>query len=413
MLNEFKPVLKSTKFLELWGSQILSQITINIMNFLFLTRLFNVTGSSIATSLLWIAYALPAIFFGPVGAVTVDLVSRKKMLMITNLLQALTIFLYIFSQDQTIFLLYCVVLAYSFFNQFYVPAESAYLPSAVDKKLLPQVNSLFFVTQQASLVIGFGVAGFMQEFLGFQGSLIICAVMMFLAFISTSFLPEIVVSKKIDWSFENTLKTLFNSIIEGYDFIKQNKGILFPLLLILGIQSGLAIITVNLPLIAHQILNIPVSFAGISIVVPAGIGAVLGSVYVSKMLKAKMRKKMLIEYSLAVVSFALLFIGIGVAFMPIILRVVTTSLLIILVGFGFVGISIPALTSLQENTPIGLRGRVLGNMYFLTTIITIFPVLFSGAISEIFGVRMLLSIIAVGLLLVFIYAKKIHTDNWT
>ena len=61
MMEDFKPLIKNTKFVHLWTSQILSQLTINIMNFLLLIRLFEHTGSTIATSLLWAAYALPAI----------------------------------------------------------------------------------------------------------------------------------------------------------------------------------------------------------------------------------------------------------------------------------------------------------------------------------------------------------------
>src|SRR3989338_991657 len=108
-------ILKNTKFLYLLTSQVLSQVTVNIMNFLLLARLFTVTGSSIATSLLWVAYALPAIFFGPIGAASVDLINRRKMLMVTNLLQAATVFVFIFTHQTSVFLLYAVVLIYSLF----------------------------------------------------------------------------------------------------------------------------------------------------------------------------------------------------------------------------------------------------------------------------------------------------------
>ena len=54
-MGEFKPLVKNSKFVYVWLSQILSQLTISIMNFLLLIRLFAVTGSPIATSLLWVA----------------------------------------------------------------------------------------------------------------------------------------------------------------------------------------------------------------------------------------------------------------------------------------------------------------------------------------------------------------------
>ena len=63
-------------------------------------------------------------------------------------------------------------------------------------------------------------------------------------------------------------------------------------------------------------------------------------------------------------------------------------------GFGFVGLLIPVQTFMQEMTPGGFRGRVFGNFSFVVTIATIFPVIFSGAIIEIFGIKLLLFFIA-------------------
>ncbi len=406
MKAEFKSVLKNSRFRYLWTSQILSQITVQMMNFLLLTRLFTVTGSSIATSLLWIAYALPAIFFGPIGAASVDLVSRRKMLMVTNLLQALTVFVYIFTHEQSIFLLYFVVIAYSFFNQFYVPAENASLPSVVSKKSLPQANSLFFLTQQLALVIGFGVGGIFHRFLGFSTSLIICSAFLFIAFISVAFLPEMKPRRKIPERFDKLLITFFKSILEGYYFIKDKKYILFPLLLLLGIQVALAMIVVNLPVIATQILQVSVSYAGLLVVVPAGIGASLGSILMTRNIKNGWRKKSVIEYSLIFSAVSIALMVFLIPYLSTNLRVFITPLVIILLGFGFIGINIPTVTFLQESTPVWLRGRVFGNLWFLVTIATVFPVLFSGFVTEFFGVRSLLILLAIGTIFVFLYSKS-------
>ncbi len=405
-MNDFKALFKNSRFMYLWVSQLLSQLTVHMMNFLLLTRLFSVTGSSIATSFLWLAYALPAIFFGPIGAASVDLISKRKMLMITNLLQALVVFGFIFIHQQSIFIIYAVVLAYSFFNQFYVPAESASLPSVVSKENLSHANSLFFMTQQGSLIIGFGVAGIIQKLIGFDGSLILCSVFLFISFVSVSFLGEMNPKKEIPETFSKVFKTFFESILEGYEFIKNKKSVLLPLLLLLGIQAGLAIAVVSLPTIATQILNTPVNLAGIYVVVPTGIGALLGSIFVSKFLKSGMRKKRLIKICLAITGFSVLFLSIGIPYLPLILRVIVSSILIILIGFGFVGVNIPTVTFLQETTPVWLRGRVFGNLWFLVTIVTVFPVIFSGAITELFGIRTMFSIMAIGVLLVLLYVNK-------
>src|SRR5689334_6247009 len=174
-MNEYLKIIKNSKFNYLWISQILSQVTVNMMNFLLLTRIYSETGSSIATSLLWVTYALPSIFFGPIGAASVDIINKRKMLMVTNLLQAVAVFGFLLFHTQSIFLLYFVVLAYSFFNQFYVPAESAALVIVVDKRHLASANSLFFITQQAALLFGFGFGGIIERLIGFNGSLILCS----------------------------------------------------------------------------------------------------------------------------------------------------------------------------------------------------------------------------------------------
>lgn len=405
-MKDFKILIKNHNFMSLWVSQILSQLTVNIMNFLILTRLFTVTGSTIATSLLWLAYALPAIFFGPIGAASVDLVSRRKTLMVTNFFQALSVFVFIFTHQTNFFLLYVVVLLYSFFNQFYIPAESSSLPSLVPKKLYPHANSLFFITQQASIVLGFGTAGILLSILGFDGSLILCSVFLFIAFVSVSFLPEIKPRTKIPESLDKLLLTFFRTIYDGYKFIRENKTVLFPVFLLLGIQVSLAMVVVTIPLIATQILKVSVNYVGLLVIVPAGIGAMVGSILISKNLKRNWRKKYVIEMSAALLAFGIFLIVFLIPYLNVVLRVLLEPLFMVLMGMGFVGMTIPTITFLQESTPVWLRGRVFGNFWFLSTIATIFPVLLSGVITEFFGVKALLIFMMVGSIFVFFFSKK-------
>src|SRR3989344_2967945 len=104
MIEEFRPLIKNSKFVLVWFSQILSQLTINIVTFLLITTLFSQTGSAIATSLLWISFAIPAIVLGPFAAATVDMVDKRKLLMATNFLQALTVLGYALLKSENFFL---------------------------------------------------------------------------------------------------------------------------------------------------------------------------------------------------------------------------------------------------------------------------------------------------------------------
>ena len=161
-------LLKNRNFILLWSSQILSQLSINIMNFIVLVHIFESTNSTIAASFVWVAYGVPAIIIGPIAAAAVDLFDKRKILMIANLVQAVEIFIYAILLRKFIYLSYGIVAAYSLMDQLYVPAESASLPSLVNKKNLAQANGLFFISAQSAALLGFGMAGLINEVIGFQ-----------------------------------------------------------------------------------------------------------------------------------------------------------------------------------------------------------------------------------------------------
>lgn len=383
-----------------------SQITINIMNFVLLTRLFEVTGSAISTSLLWVAYALPAILIGPFASGIIDLIDKRTILIVTNFLQALTIFLFALASNSSIFVIYEVVFIYSFLNQFYVPSEASTLPAVLDKEELVHGNSLFFITQQGSLVLGFAVAGLMKGLLGFNNTLFLCAFFVFIAFISTIFLPKTHVVKLLPKTIEDAFFSFFRHINEGYNFIKNEKKVLTPLLLLLGFQVALQLCIVQFPTFAKNILTIPLNTAGIFILTPAGIGAVLGAVILPKLVKKNIRKKTIIDASLLTIGIALLALIFITPLFIFYIKISLSFLILAVLGFSFVGILIPSQTFLQESTPEDFRGRVFGNFSFLVIIASVLPVVFSGSAVEIFGIRFLLFVLAAFVFVVYAISKK-------
>lgn len=405
-MNDFKPVLKNKQFIYIWISQILSQLTINIMNFVVLTRLFEITGSTIATSLLWVAYALPVVLVGPFAYTIVDLIDRRKLLVLTNLLQAATIFLYSFSHRQSYFLMYGVVVLYSLINQFYVPSEQATIPTVLDKKELHFGVSLFFLTQQGSLILGYGIAGFLLKLMGFTWTLYLSAFLVFMAFVSTLFLKPMKSEKLLPANFEKGLGDFFGRILEGYRFIKNNRYILTPFIILSTVQICLTIVVVNVPIVAKDILSVPLDLAGIAIIVPAGIGAALGAVFIPKLIRKGYRKKQLIEYSILTISIVLMILVIFTPILSGLPKFLLSFAFITFGGFAYVGITVPTQTFLQEATPGGMRGRVFGNFWFLITLATIFPTIFSGTVTEVFGIRSLFLLLVVGAFSGFMLSKK-------
>jgi MFS family permease len=409
MITDFKTILKNKNFVYLWASQILSQVTIQSMNFLLLTILFAKTGSSIALSFLWVAYTLPSILVGPFASAIVDMVSKRKALIITNLLQAVVIIVYALLHQTSIFFVFGAVFVYSLLNQFYIPAESSTLPSIVPPKNLPQANSLFFLTQQASTIIGFGIAGIIAQAVGFTISLYIYAGLLILAFLSTTLLPHIKANDKIPDEFEKAIVLFFTRIKEGYDYIKSRKNIIAPYIILLTIQTTVAILVVNIPRIASEVLHVAYTSSGIFVMVPAATGAVIGSLFLNRLIKKGWRKKKMIEFFLMMIGVAFLLLTFLVPVLGERTRIVVGVICSLAIGMSGIGIVIPTQTFLQEVTPKEMRARVFGNFWFLSTIVTVLPVIFSGTVTELLGIKYLLFMMSmVGVVGVFISQRYGH-----
>jgi hypothetical protein len=211
-------------------------------------------------------------------------------------------------------------------------------------------------------------------------------------------------------SLDRAVLKFFGRIMEGYKFIRENHSILLPFVLMMGLSVSLSIVVVSLPVLANEIFRIDINSAGVIVIVPAGIGAALGTLTISRLLKKGWRKKRAIELFLTIIAFVLLIFTFLLAELPNTARLITGLVGVFLVGLSFVGVLIPSQTFLQEKTPGGLRGRVFGNYWFLATVVTVLPVLFSGAITEIFGIRLLIFLLTGLAITALVFSRRFGED---
>src|SRR3989344_3231511 len=338
MKEDITFLFKNTKFPYLWFSQIFSQITINMMNYLLLIRLYENTNSTLAISFLWVSYSLPVILIGPVAYAMVDILDRRKVLIATNFFQAMLVFFYAIYARSFVFGAYGIAFFYSLLNQFYVPSESSSITSLVERKYLPQANGLFFVTQQLSLILGFALASVINNFIGFDLSLYVCAAFLFIGFISVTFLPKMKFSEKQKGDVENGIISFFQSIYSGYKYIRTNKNIFITLAVLISVQIMYSIIVISVPTISETLLDVPAKLSGVFLVIPAGIGSMLGAIYIPMFLKNKWRKRRLVEPSLLVIApllFTELFL---IYYLPAVARLIISGVIILFIGVFFTGI---------------------------------------------------------------------------
>lgn len=376
---QFSSLFKNRNFLRIWVSQVASQITISMVNFALIARIFEATGSSVAVSFLWITYGLPALLIGPFVGPLIDLVSKRKILIMTNLLQAVSIFSYHLVKNK-LFPLYTIVFVYSFLDQFYLPAEAVSIPALVPKKKLGEANSLYSLTFQASFMAGFALAGPVIALLGPDSPFFMGAALLLLASLSVYGLPQ----REPDHR-PRSFVAYWQDLTEGYQYVRDHPLIYLPILFITSFQTGFSIIAAVFPSYVSNLLHLAVRDASWVLVLPGALGALLAASYLLPRLQNKVRKIRVIEIGLGLAAVALLVMGIITSVLPLAGARLVASFSAVLAGMAGLFLIVPSNTLIQEQTPPALRGRVFGSLTFLLTIAMVAPTLMAATVADIIG----------------------------
>lgn len=392
MRNNFIEVLKTKNFIKIWGSQVLSQLTANLLNFVLILKIFENTHSTVAVSIFWFFWALPAIFIGPFSGTLIDYLGTRKILILSNLLQALVILFYL-PVGSSVWPIYSILLLYSLLNQFYTPAEAATLPGAVAKNLLPAANSLFLFTNYTALILGFGLAGPLIKLIGEKFPFVMGSIMLILAAVAVWLLPARIFSKVNHKKSLVNFSSFFKKLKEGYHFIRTNSTVFLPLILLAFSQIVLSVIAVLGPALVVKILKTDLLNIGQQLILPIGFGGISGMVITVKLLR-RVRKMRLIGTGFFLSSFSLFALVLIVPHLHFGFKIFGEVLMGFLSGFAFSLFTVPTQTLLQEKTPNYLRGRVFGVLGFMITLASVIPVLFVATIGEFLGEFWMILILA-------------------
>lgn len=393
-------VLKVKNFLKLWGSQVFSQVTLNLINFVIILKIFEATGSTVAISLVWIFYVIPIVILGPFSGTIVDFIEKRKILFFTNLAEAIIVLLYLFIKGQ-IWPIYGIVLLYSLVFQLYIPAEAATLPKVVSKKLLPSANSFFLFTMYGAILVGFSLAGPLVRILGRDMPFILASFLLLGAAAIVYFLPNFDGKKRnnIDSSSD-----FWNQFKEGYSFIRTNPVIFFPLILLVFAQVIVTPLILLVPSYATQILGLELLDVGLAIILPFGLGALIGIQLVVLLLR-KVRKRRLINFALGWAAFWLFILSMVVPHLRF-GRLLLAMLSVFFLGLSYVALIVPSQTLVQEKTPEEFRGRVFGALGFLVNLAAILPILLTATIADVLGTTWTMFLFALIMAVLWLYSLK-------
>ncbi len=377
-------VLANNNFIRLWITQIISQTSAYLLNFVLLVKIYALTHSTRALSVFLMFYMAPSLLLGLFSGVLIDYWDKRRVLMLTNFIQGLVCLLYI-PVGNTITLLYLVVFLYSLCDEFFTPAQQSILPSIIRKEQLTIANALLMFTNQAAIVFGALVGSVMVKWLPAHVPFLIVGAGLFFAAKYVSPIPNDNQFKGIDQRPKKkiTLARFAADFKEGYAFIVAKPRIFYPFVFYVFAQVLTGLSVVLFPALAEDIFQVSVYDSGLAIFFPIGIGALVGTMYLNAKIH-KLGRKVLISFGWLIAGSAFLALGLLVPKFPF--PYVFAAGCMVLLGFGAVLVIVTSLLMIQENTPLRVRGRIFATLSAFLVISTYLPLYFLASITDRFGI---------------------------
>lgn len=415
----FLPVLKNRSFLTLWGGQVFSQLADKVYLVLMIALIASRFQSEDQTISGWvssimIASTIPAVLFGSIAGVYVDRWSKKAVLVSTNLLRGgLVIFLpFLLWLTKSwapwnglpvgFYVLLGITFLVSTLTQFFAPAEQSAIPLIVERRYLLSANSLYTTTMMASVIVGFAVGepllaiadgiathlGWTAVGLGKElvvgGSYVIAGLVLMLLKIK---------EKNRYSSVQNSSNGatngvapqqeepphVFADIRDGVRYLGQQqqvRGALIQLVILFSVFAALAVLAVRLAEVIPEIKSSQFGF----LLAAGGVGMAIGAAFIGYFGQRFPHSRLSLWGSLGMAA-ALA----GIAFF-------SHHLIPVLLLLGFLGlcsaiVGVPMQTTIQEQTPEEMRGKIFGLQNNAINIALSLPLALAGIAETFFGLQ--------------------------
>lgn len=403
-------VLRNRHFMSLWLAQLATQIGGNMVLYGLTVLVFTETRLTSATSLLILTFLVPGVIFGAVAGVMVDRFDRRRILIATNVLRGIA-FLAMVAASSNILLVYLLNIVVSTVTTFFAPAEAAMIPELVERHQLLQANTLFMVTLNGSIALGFALLGPILVSLAGAPSLIaIVGGLYLVAAVLTVTLPASPAGRKAGGAAGTAggaravagagaaAAQTFSQLREGLGYIRMNPGIRWSLAYLTVSASLIGVLGALGPSFATSVLGLNATDF-VVVVLPLGIGVVIGILALNVYGKYLPRQRVIeggllaLAASLAVISIAAPFSRFlqhaTIAAVPQLGSMISVLSMVIFVavvaGVAYAFVSVPSQTELQEEIPPDVRGRVFGVLNTLVSIASFLPIILVGPLADLIG----------------------------
>jgi DHA3 family macrolide efflux protein-like MFS transporter len=152
-------VFKKRDFVLMWMAQLVSTAGSALTDLAAGIYVYDQTGSAFLVGVTLMATAVPSLIVGLIAGVFVDRWDRRKVMMASNLAQAVVVATIPFLLGINITLLFVAILVNAGVKQFFDPAYEALIPEIASDEELTAANAFLQIASFGSTAIGFAGAG--------------------------------------------------------------------------------------------------------------------------------------------------------------------------------------------------------------------------------------------------------------
>ncbi|HEX9132821.1 MAG TPA: MFS transporter [Ktedonobacteraceae bacterium] len=399
--------LRQRNFAFLWVGQVISLIGDWVLFVALPFYVYSLTGSTLATGIMFIVQTIPRIFFGSVAGVFVDRWNRKRTMFIAELSQAFALVpLFLVHSQQWLWIVYIFAFVESIISQFFIPAKSAIIPNLVDEQHLLAANSLNSMSQELTRLVGPFLGGVLLGLLGINSiiivdaaSFLISAGMIALVSLPSSAMPT-KEQNEAPHPFANMTK-IWHEWVEGLQLVRKQQ-LITGIFVVFGVAMvGEGIIEVLIAAYVKQVMHGNALVLGWLMTAQA-IGGIAGSLLIVQLSKV-IHPTRLIPLS-ALIFGPLIIVIVNIPVMAVVLPLIT------IIGVAAIGFFVSLITLLQSNVADEYRGRVFGALNTVQAITMLFGMILASGLGDRIGIIPMLEVdaafnILAGILAIFMIRK--------
>ena len=436
----YRDVLGNRSFLALWIGQVFSQLADRVVFVVFVAMIVHYFGPEERySSLLYVAFTIPAILLTALAGVFVDRWPRRAVLVITNILRAAFVALLPMAANSGLLAIYGLAFLLSTTTQFFVPAEAATIPTLMPKNQLMIANSLFTTTMIGSVVFGFALGDPLISIFTLQQvhwAIVVLFLIAAACLMMVNVPPVCAIEpdnpvKPEDRTVFNQFHMFIDEMKIGFQAIWDDRRLLHAILkLALLFSSVVALCILFISFAKAYLYNDPQVAAQkfAYIITFSGLGMVLGAFIVGRFLRNVRQSRLVYSgfFVMGTMLGLLAAMGLvprdtvfmtfpswqmaGVYFdaLTVTIRMALTYGLSASLGVGGAFVAIPLQARIHELLPDNERGKILGVQFTVLSTCSTLPVLIAGFGAEHFGVQSMLLLIALPTLCLGIAGLALH-----